>query len=430
VKKTDEGIYSVKVNGDCQSSETSSPVNVSISEKPVITQQPSDANTSVGDEVIFKVSTNNTASTYQWRKNSVNIAQAKDSILKIASVSLSDSGSYDCVATNGCGNITSNSVLLFVQPRKAGAAIKLAQNTIDFGISNIGTSKSKVFDAFLENTGDEILKIENIEITGNGSADFRLIKPVIPIDVLVGEKINFELEFIPSKKGAITANIEISSNSVNNPGISLSGFGGILNVQLSVVLLDFEEITFGETEQKEIIIENMGNYVVNITKTEITGANPSDFSIQSGTNPDSIKPGESITINVVYNPENPGDSKANLEISTDIDSVFVISLQGSSKIVSVEDNTYSILNSISPNPTFSELKITLNIETADFYELSIFDNIGKLVKVLQNDFLYKGENNIHWDLLDSQGSNCPSGKYNLIVKREGIVNAFRFIINK
>jgi len=52
--------------------------------------------------------------TYQWRKDSVDIAGATSSTLTIASADASDAAAYECIVSNPCGSITSASATLTI----------------------------------------------------------------------------------------------------------------------------------------------------------------------------------------------------------------------------------------------------------------------------------------------------------------------------
>lgn len=82
---------------------------------PVITQSPQDRTVYEDDPVTFNVLVSGTTPfSYQWRKNNVDIQGESNQSYTINHVSLGDAGSYDCVVTNTCGSVTSNSATLMV----------------------------------------------------------------------------------------------------------------------------------------------------------------------------------------------------------------------------------------------------------------------------------------------------------------------------
>ena len=82
---------------------------------PVITTQPQSQTILVGDPVTFTVNVTGSAPfTYQWKKNGVSIPGATASSLSIASLQLSDSGTYSVLVTNGAASVSSDPATLVV----------------------------------------------------------------------------------------------------------------------------------------------------------------------------------------------------------------------------------------------------------------------------------------------------------------------------
>ncbi len=83
---------------------------------PTITVQPSNQIVTEGQSATFTVSANGSAPlSYQWQRNTVDIAGATASSYTISSATLADNGArFRCVVTNGFGNATSNEATLTV----------------------------------------------------------------------------------------------------------------------------------------------------------------------------------------------------------------------------------------------------------------------------------------------------------------------------
>ncbi len=87
-----------------------------------ITQQPTDAVACDGDSVAFSVAAVGTAPLdIQWRKDGNPIDGAIGASYMIAAVTAADAGSYDAVATNPCGTLTSDPAQLRCNRTLAGA---------------------------------------------------------------------------------------------------------------------------------------------------------------------------------------------------------------------------------------------------------------------------------------------------------------------
>jgi len=66
---------------------------------------------------------------------------------------------------------------------------------------------------------------------------------------------------------------------------------------------------------------------------------------------------------------------------------------------------------LSPNPFVKSNAITLNLPEAGNVEIKIFDELGRVIKVLSNGILGKGSHIIPWDGKGDNGQPMPAGKY-------------------
>ncbi len=111
---TEAGTYDVIVAGACNSSVTSSAATVTLNFAPAITQDPAGTTVCSGTPVTLTVAATGTSLTYQWRKNSADIAGANANSYNFAA----EAGSYDVVVTGVCG-----------LPVTSGAAIVTLKST-------------------------------------------------------------------------------------------------------------------------------------------------------------------------------------------------------------------------------------------------------------------------------------------------------------
>jgi hypothetical protein len=80
---------------------------------PVMTRQPVSQSVAPGSTAVFNASASH-APAYQWRHNGVDLIGATSGILVIANVSSAHAGSYQVVATNALGTVTSDTVTLTI----------------------------------------------------------------------------------------------------------------------------------------------------------------------------------------------------------------------------------------------------------------------------------------------------------------------------
>jgi hypothetical protein len=106
------GTYDCVATNGCGSS-TSNPAVVAVNAGPGFTTQPSNVTVSLGSPASFTVVATGSP-TFQWRRNQVDIPGATAATYNIASVTPGDAGSYDCVATNNCGEQQSSEATLTI----------------------------------------------------------------------------------------------------------------------------------------------------------------------------------------------------------------------------------------------------------------------------------------------------------------------------
>jgi hypothetical protein len=81
---------------------------------PVIATPPANASHCIGSVATFNVTATGSGLSYQWRKNSVNIAGATSASYATGALAAGDAGSYDVVVTNTCGNTISSPATLSI----------------------------------------------------------------------------------------------------------------------------------------------------------------------------------------------------------------------------------------------------------------------------------------------------------------------------
>ncbi|MFO0830285.1 MAG: immunoglobulin domain-containing protein [Phycisphaerales bacterium] len=110
----DAGSYDCVVTNSC-GSDTSAAVSLTVNTPATVTADPSDAAGCPGSNVTFTASASGSPTPgFQWRRNTVDIPGATSASYTIPAIAPGDTGSYDCVVTNACGNDTSAPATLTV----------------------------------------------------------------------------------------------------------------------------------------------------------------------------------------------------------------------------------------------------------------------------------------------------------------------------
>jgi len=106
--------YFVIAANSCNSAQSNT-INLSIEQAPSISSQPANATVCTGTSVQFNISaTGTTPITYQWYDANGAINGATSLNYLISQTSTSDDGAYYSIATNSCGNATTNNATLTV----------------------------------------------------------------------------------------------------------------------------------------------------------------------------------------------------------------------------------------------------------------------------------------------------------------------------
>jgi uncharacterized repeat protein (TIGR01451 family) len=110
----DGGTYTVEVTGTCGSVTNSG--TLALAAAPVITAQPQNQTTPMGNGAAFSVTATGLSPTYQWQYNGTDIPGATSSSLAISNLALSAAGVYRVNVSNCGGTVTSAGATLIVTP--------------------------------------------------------------------------------------------------------------------------------------------------------------------------------------------------------------------------------------------------------------------------------------------------------------------------
>jgi hypothetical protein len=117
---------------DAQGNNTSGSLVIEACGAVSVQSQPLNQTVCDGGTGSFNVSVAGTGPfSYQWRKDSVDLPGETGASLSLSNVSTADSGAYDCVITNACGSVTSDSATLAVDPFLVSAPVTAFTQGLD-----------------------------------------------------------------------------------------------------------------------------------------------------------------------------------------------------------------------------------------------------------------------------------------------------------
>ncbi len=411
----DSGKYDVIVQGSCNPPDTSSQLTVSIKQKPLIVQQPDNQTATEGSNVTFTIQASNSVTSYQWRKNGINIEGANSPTLTITNVKQSDSGDYDCLLTNKCGTATSEKAKLTIIPKGEGPVLSLSQNSIDLGIVKVQNTKENIYPALLKNTGSEIAVIDEITIKGENANDFEFYGITLPLNIPVNGESQLGIKFTPSEAGERKAIMTFIGNFSPAVELSLIGIGGIVNVQAKSSILDFGNVQPNNSLSKNAVFVNQGNVSAKLSNFQIEGPDNSDFAFILDIADLIINADSEIELPILFNPKSEGIKKAIFSILVDDKDNISIDLIGNAT-TSVIENVFITSFLAYPNPINNQVQFKFNSNEEGIYDFVIFNNLG--IPIFEQKILIQsGENTFEWNLIDNNGNIATTGTYFLTISK-------------
>ena len=149
VQASDAATYTVDVSNSF-SSATGANATLTVIVPPTITTQPASRSNNYGTTATFTVVASGTSPTYQWQKNTVNLANggnvsgATTATLSLTGVTHADEATYRVIVSNAAGSVTSanatltvNEPIINTQPQNQSAPIG---GSATFSVTAVGTA--------------------------------------------------------------------------------------------------------------------------------------------------------------------------------------------------------------------------------------------------------------------------------------------------
>jgi len=212
--------------------------------------------------------------------------------------------------------VDEESILLFTA---AEEEIKIEINPSDINFGDVDGNEEKTEEITILNSADS-----NNNLTGSlalsGSDNFSIADGDEAFDLPPGESHNAGIIFSPdAPKGLKVGIVEISHNATNVDssievevqGVSIYNF-----IQITPSSVQFGKVDAGDTDNKNIIIENLFTSSDDISgNVNIEGS--SDFSVTNNEGPFSLSPGQQIRVEIEFSPSELGLKEAKLIINHD-----------------------------------------------------------------------------------------------------------------
>ena len=183
----DAGRYDVVVEARCGSEITSEVSTVVIVENTEIVEQPADQTVTEGQTIVLTCQAIGTDVSYQWYHNDAILTGRTTPTLTIAGADADDAGQYRCEVESDCGDVTSESATVIVEPTVSVEEQSNASSQISLsGEHPVRTTLTMVAqDQALLSGAYQIVSIAG-EVVDTGIAEGRSTQLVHAIDLPAG----------------------------------------------------------------------------------------------------------------------------------------------------------------------------------------------------------------------------------------------------
>ena len=207
----------------------------------------------------------------------------------------SSSGSPVAVALSGTG---------------ISAQLSVSAGSLAFGNVNLNTTSTQTLA--LTPSGNAPVTVNSATLTGSG---FTMTGGTFPTTLNPGQTMSLQVSFDPTVAGAASGAITITSNSSSGGPITVALSGTGISAQLSVSAgsLAFGNVNLNTTSTQTLTLTPSGNAPVTVNSATLTG---SEFTMTGGTFPTTLNPGQTLSLQVSFDPTVAGAASGTITISS------------------------------------------------------------------------------------------------------------------
>jgi hypothetical protein len=168
--------------------------------------------------------------------------------------------------------ITSNSVPASNTVPLTGTGVQSASTvtptTIAFASQRVNTT-SALQQVTVLNSGTGQMQVSGVSLIGNQTSFTATSNCLAPLGA--GQSCTIDVRFVPAATGALSANLQISTNTSQSPQtVALTGTGIASAFTLKSTTLSFGNIRVGSSSTKSLTIQNTGTATLNFTSITIS----------------------------------------------------------------------------------------------------------------------------------------------------------------
>jgi uncharacterized protein (DUF58 family) len=228
------------------------------------------------------------------------------------------------VGLTSCTGLTSANKAGGGIPGAVGAGVlKGSSTSLSYGKVPVGNKSTQTLT--FTNTGTGTVNIASADITGDG---FAAVGGSPLSAIAVGQSGTIQIQFAPPSTGTVTGTLTIGSDAANLPlTVSLTGTGTQAGLTVSPAVLNFGNVTVGQSSTQTVNLTNSGNVNVVVNLVTLSG---NAFTVSGLSLPATVTAGQSLSFNVKFSPSTGGGVAGNITVTdTAPDSPQVILLSAS-----------------------------------------------------------------------------------------------------
>jgi Beta-propeller repeat/Abnormal spindle-like microcephaly-assoc'd, ASPM-SPD-2-Hydin len=189
-------------------------------------------------------------------------------------------------------------------------AVGLVPANLNFGNQTV-SFKSTQRASTLTNTGDGVLTISLIEVTGTNSGDFAETNNC-PTSLASRKSCSITVTFTPATTGTRTASVSIADDAAKSPQLlPLTGVGILPTLTLSPTSLTFPtQVVYATSAAQVVTVKNPGLGIATIEGITVTGP----FGLTKSCGPN-VNPGGGCTFSVTFKPKSMGALTGSLTVT-------------------------------------------------------------------------------------------------------------------
>ncbi len=188
-------------------------------------------------------------------------------------------------------------------------ALTPSTNTLALGSVPVGKQASG--ELTLKNTGNTTLEVKSVNLPSAPFAATGL--PSTGTKIKPGETLTVHVTFKSSTRGEFTGSLSLTTQA-GEATVSLTAFAEEPALTLSTKTLELGAVLVGKQVSSELTLKNTGNTTLEVKSVNLPSAPFAATGLPStGTK---IKPGETLTVNVVFEPSARGEFNDTLGLTT------------------------------------------------------------------------------------------------------------------